>query len=194
MKTQQVKTSSFRVLVAALSLGLLLGGVSLAQAESHDRRGDQDRDFSRQTDRARDNARDSSAHPGQFNGKDSRRVRHQAPAVGTVIARIPTGHIRISIGGIPCFLVGETYYRPVRRGYQVMEAPRHQANRGRVAVEIKRLNIRSGPGRQFPVIAVAHRGETLHVAGSTPGWQYVQLSQGRYGWVMSRYTQAPARG
>jgi hypothetical protein len=44
------------------------------------------------------------------------------------------------------------------------------------------------------VIAVARRGETLHVAGSTPGWQYVQLAQGRYGWVMSRFTEAPARG
>jgi uncharacterized protein YgiM (DUF1202 family) len=194
MKTQQRKNSTFRAMVATLSLGLLLGGVTLAQAESHDRRGAQDRDFSRQTNHARDNARDSSSHRGHFKGKDSKRVRHQAPAVGTLVARIPNGHIRISIGGIPCFLVGETYYRPVRRGYQVMEAPRHQSNRGRVAVEIKRLNIRSGPGRQFPVIAVAHRGETLHVAGSTPGWQYVQLSQGRYGWVMSRLTQASARG
>jgi uncharacterized protein YgiM (DUF1202 family) len=194
MKTQQVKNSSFRAMVAALSIGLLFGGVTLAQAESHNRRETRDRDSSRQTNHDRNNARDSSSYRGHFKGKDSGRVRHQAPAVGSFVARIPNGHIRISIGGIPCFLVGETYYRPMRRGYQVVEAPRHRSNRGRVAVEIKRLNVRSGPGSQYPVIAVAHRGETLHVAGSAPGWQYVQLSQGRYGWVMSRFTQAPARG
>ncbi|HKK13209.1 MAG TPA: SH3 domain-containing protein, partial [Gammaproteobacteria bacterium] len=50
------------------------------------------------------------------------------------------------------------------------------------------LNVRAGPGLEFTVIARVERGVSLAVFGSGPGWYYVRLPDGQYGWVMTQYT------
>jgi uncharacterized protein YgiM (DUF1202 family) len=67
----------------------------------------------------------------------------------------------------------------------------------RMSVTTHILNVRSGPGLNFSVISYVYRGNLLTINGSAPGWLYVQLPNGRFGWVMAQYTaqiSPPARG
>jgi uncharacterized protein YgiM (DUF1202 family) len=59
---------------------------------------------------------------------------------------------------------------------------------GRVSVEIYALNVRSGPGLQYAVTGYVCRDDILVVYNHVPGWLYVQLPSGRFGWVMPEYT------
>jgi hypothetical protein len=66
-----------------------------------------------------------------------------------------------------------------------------------VAVATQRLNVRSGPGMDFPVIGRVYQGDLLLTRGSAPAWIYVRLPDGNFGWVMSEYispTAFPAKG
>ena len=92
------------------------------------------------------------------------------------------------------------YPRPVVANYTVIDPPREVVVRevlvttkdsgGRVVVTAPRLNVRSGPGRGYTVIGVIDQGTSLDVAGNAPGWLYVDLGDGRHGWVQQAYTAA----
>ena len=67
----------------------------------------------------------------------------------------------------------------------------------RMSVITHTLNVRSGPGMNFPVINYAYQGNLLTINGKAPGWLYVQLPNGQFGWVMAKYTtqiSPPAKG
>jgi uncharacterized protein YgiM (DUF1202 family) len=67
----------------------------------------------------------------------------------------------------------------------------------RMSVTTHTLNVRSGPGMNFPVINYAYRGNLLTINGKASGWLYVQLPDGQFGWVMAKYTaqiSPPAKG
>ncbi|RIK34783.1 MAG: hypothetical protein DCC55_32335 [Chloroflexi bacterium] len=51
------------------------------------------------------------------------------------------------------------------------------------------LNVRSGPGVQFPPLAVVAGGQTVTMLGRSPatGWIQIQLPDWRAGWVNGRY-------
>lgn len=55
---------------------------------------------------------------------------------------------------------------------------------------VRLLNLRSGPGLDEEVIGQANFGEILGVIGAAPEWLYVKTQTGKYGWVMTQYTQA----
>ncbi len=91
---------------------------------------------------------------------------------------------------------------PRRQASVVMEAPPVAVQppvkkRKRVSVNAKRLNVRVRPDRHAQVIAISFKGTTLKVHGKAPGWIYVKLPSGQFGWVMARYTRSsypPAKG
>lgn len=119
---------------------------------------------------------------------------------GAIVATLPLGHVSVSIGGIGYFLADGVYYRPYHTGgYEVVtppvvpvapvSAPAPTPTQS-VMVRISALNVRSGPGGNFSVVGEVFSGDSLVVHGTAPGWYYVQLPNGQYGWVMNRYVTA----
>lgn len=110
---------------------------------------------------------------------------------GAIVASLPIGHVRVTIGGIGYFLADGVYYRPYSGGgYQVVAAPVPAAPVGTtssVSVTVGALNLRSGPGISFSVIGQIYQGASLFVHGKSPGWYYVETPDGHYGWVMRTY-------
>ena len=64
-----------------------------------------------------------------------------------------------------------------------------KANYGTVIVTAAELNMRSGPGPDRAIVGKVRKGDVLAVIDSIPSWFYVRLPDGRYGWVMDRYTK-----
>lgn len=116
-----------------------------------------------------------------------------APPVGVVVASLPVGALTLHIGGVVYFLAGGIYYRHGPYGYVVVTAPQPVPDTvgsaiQRVIVQAPLLNVRSGPGLEFSVVGRIEQGVSLPVFGSGPGWYYVRLPDGQYGWVMAQYT------
>lgn len=119
------------------------------------------------------------------------------PPVGAVVATLPLGSVTLNIGGVFYSRYDDVYYRPVGRGYQVVNAPYYApAAPGGSVVKVwaSTLNVRSGPGRHFGVIGQAWQGQRLIVSAQAPGWYLVRLPNGLSGWVMSEYTHAFGAG
>jgi len=112
--------------------------------------------------------------------------------LGAVVVSLPVGFVRLVIGGAPYFWYEGVYYREVPSGYEVVEPPLQVEQEipasEQVSVTANLLNVRSGPGMNYPVIMRIYRGTVLAVRGHAPGWFYVELPTGRFGWVMSGYT------
>jgi uncharacterized protein YgiM (DUF1202 family) len=54
---------------------------------------------------------------------------------------------------------------------------------GRAAVTPDVLNVRSGPGMNYPIVGHVFKGTVLEIQGNAPGWLYVVLPAGNFGWV-----------
>ncbi len=122
--------------------------------------------------------------------------------VGAILAGVPVGSVTFSLGNTPYWYYGGVYYRRVPSGYIVVDAPpdavitQESDDRDdigpvvgeRVSVTTRSLNVRSGPGRNHAVIAHLQYGTTLVVRGYSPGWLYVELPHGRFGWIMKKFT------
>lgn len=96
-----------------------------------------------------------------------------------------------------CPLVVVTPAPPVVVPEPTVVAPPGQTPSSAVMVNAARLNIRSGPGYQNPVVAVVQRGASLAVHAIDQGWLYVQSPSGRFGWVARQFTSpvaSPASG
>lgn len=116
-----------------------------------------------------------------------------APPIGVVLTTLPAGAISLRIGGVGYFLAGGVYYRHSPQGYVVVTAPQPvpgvvTTGVQQVVVQAAILNVRSGPGLEFSVVSRAQQGVALAVFGDAPGWYYVRLPDGMYGWVMAQYT------
>lgn len=133
------------------------------------------------------------------------------PPVGAIIASIPAGFQVVVIGGLTYYCYGGAYYQRVPSGYIVVEAPPGvitverpsaliqvpETARGRVSVTANTLNVRSGPGSNRPVIHQVYQGNILAIYGNAPGWLYVKLPSGKFGWVIQKFTaqvSPPASG
>jgi len=117
--------------------------------------------------------------------------------VGAVVAAIPIGCVTFFVGGHSYYYYGGVYYRRVPSGYVVVEAPRQSVIVDQVpspgvgesvSVTAAILNVRSGPGKNHPVIHHVRQGDRLLIEGHAPGWFYVKLPSGRFGWVMTEFT------
>lgn len=116
------------------------------------------------------------------------------PPRGAVVVSLPMGYRHWVAGGVSYYNWGNVYYRRVPAGYQVTEppvqAPPAYMGGERVWVNIPVLNVRSGPGVDHRVVRQVNQGDELFVQDEIPGWLYVQLPDGRFGWVMTEYTTA----
>lgn len=57
---------------------------------------------------------------------------------------------------------------------------------GYLIVNVGALNVRSGPGVQYTILATVAGGDELHVIGQNDGrenWWYVELANGQRGWI-----------
>jgi uncharacterized protein YraI len=59
-------------------------------------------------------------------------------------------------------------------------------------VSVSNLNVRSGPGTNYPSFAVVHYGQVLYLLGrnESTSWLQVRLGNGQQGWVMRQYVSA----
>jgi hypothetical protein len=119
--------------------------------------------------------------------------------VGAIVAYLPIGFTSVVIGGIPYYYYDNVYYQRVPSGYIIAEPPPEAqglppavepppAEEGQVTVTAELLNVRSGPGLDQPILSQVVRGTVLIIQGSAEGWYYVQLPDGQFGWVMTKFT------
>jgi hypothetical protein len=126
--------------------------------------------------------------------------------LGAVVVGLPIGAMALLIGGFTYYVYNDVYYRRVPEGYVVVEqptevvvakeaspvVPSHQNAGETVAVTATLLNVRSGPGLDFPVVRQVRRHDSLVVHGYAPDWLYVKMPDGCFGWVMLKFTSAHA--
>ena len=140
-------------------------------------------------------------HKGVFYRRGPSGFRVVDPPFGVLVLSIPLGAAALLIGGITYYAYRGIYYRRVVGGYSVVEPPAEPVVKNispvvpseesigeTVSVTVPLLNVRSGPGSNFPVILQAHEGELLVVHGYAPDWLYVKSQDSRFGWVMLKYT------
>jgi hypothetical protein len=127
----------------------------------------------------------------------------QAP-VGAVVFSLPIGAMALLVGGITCYLYNDVYYRRASQGYVVVEqppgvvavketspvVPSHQTAGETVTITAARLNVRSGPGLNFPVVQYIRKLEAVWINGYAPEWLYVELPDCSFGWLMLEFTSA----
>jgi len=130
-------------------------------------------------------------------------VAVRAP-LGAVVVSIPIGARAVLFGGVTFYVSNDVYYRKVPGGYRIVERPSHagalqeaspvepsQRVPGKmVKVQAHKLNVRSGPGLNFPVVHQVRKHQTLSIHGYAPEWLYVEMTDGTFGWVMLKYTSA----
>lgn len=118
------------------------------------------------------------------------------PPVGVVVTTLPFGYTSFIWNDVEYYTYAGIYYRPTYGGYVVVEAPDDLPCPWEidpppvdfVMVNTEILNVRSGPGVDFPVIEQVMYGERLYVLGVYEDWYYVRLGNGRKGWVLAYYT------
>jgi uncharacterized protein YgiM (DUF1202 family) len=144
--------------------------------------------------------KDYVIHRGHFYRKEPRGYVAVSIPVGSVVASLPGGFLSVTIGGVNYWHADGVYIRRVSMGFAVVAPPVVQpvlpagpaplpSDVPSVAVDVPLLNVRSGPGLEFPVIAVVSQGQLLDIRGDSPGWYYIQGPDGSFGWVMDRLTR-----
>ncbi len=134
-------------------------------------------------------------HQGHFYRRGPRGYLSVRAPFGAMVMSLPLGSVRVTVGGLDYWMADGIYFRPELQGYRVVTAPLLPASgQGAIAVEVPSLNVRSGPGLDFPVVAQAVQPEVLAVIGNAPGWYYVQLPDREVGWVMARFTRPLPQG
>ena len=142
-------------------------------------------------------------HDGVFYRRGTSGFIVVAPPIGALVLSLPLGAMALLIGGITYYLCDGIYYHSVPGGYEVVEPPDKPVAKERspvvpleesvgdtVSVVVPLLNVRSGPGSDFPVIFQVHEGESLIVHGYAPDWLYVKSKDNEFGWVMLIYTSS----
>ncbi|RJX29514.1 MAG: hypothetical protein C4525_14395 [Desulfarculus sp.] len=127
------------------------------------------------------------------------------PPRGFFVRALPIGFATLVIAGLTYYTLAGIYYRPAPNGYVVVDPPAGvvvtspppppmvapSAPQGTAMVTAPLLNVRSGPGYNYPVTATVNQGFNLTVYGQQPGWLYVQTPGGQFGWVAQRFTNMP---
>lgn len=120
----------------------------------------------------------------------------QAP-LGAIVLSLPIGAYDVAVGGSKYSVYGGVYYRHVPNGYEVVKKPYmgeaycstddDYKDLKQVMVVPPILNVREGPGMNHPVVYKVYRNDVLKIIGEAPGWVYVSLPHGEFGWVMKEY-------
>ncbi len=118
--------------------------------------------------------------------------------IGAIVYSLPVGYTRVVHSNTYYYCYDDVYYRKVPSGYQVVDSPAAPVavaapafDRGDwVQVTAPNLNVRTGPGYDFPIKDVAPQYSQLEVmGGSTGGWVYVRISGENFGWVSTAYVE-----
>lgn len=57
------------------------------------------------------------------------------------------------------------------------------------------VNMRAGPGAEFPLVSWLPRSTSVRIVGCTSGWRWCDIVSGRTrGWIHSRYLSGVVRG
>lgn len=124
---------------------------------------------------------------------------------------LPAAAVAITIAGLTYYTYNGVYYRPGPQGYVVVPPPgpvvystpppvvyappapppmaSSVPSQGSVVVISSTLNLRSGPGYNYAVVAVVQQGSNLAVMSSTGAWLSVQTEDGQVGWVAAKFTR-----
>jgi len=131
--------------------------------------------------------------------------------IGAIITSLPIGFSIVIADRNTYFYYNDVYYKRVPSGYVVVDPPttagvikeapsqdeQPEPIGNRLVVNTERLNVRSGPGENFDIMYEVLKGDSLEVLGNSPGWVYVKLPSGKFGWVQVKYTEPenpPAKG
>jgi hypothetical protein len=139
-------------------------------------------------------------HGGRFYRPYGRRYIVVPPPRRLIVPWLPIGCATLLIAGITYFTYLGVYYQRVPTGYMVVAPPAGapppvvSPSYSSVTVISAALNVRQGPGSNYPVLYVVNLGDTLSVLASAPGWLYVQTATGQQGWVDQRFTNPFAPG
>lgn len=117
--------------------------------------------------------------------------------IGARIHALPEAAVMVAIvGAIAYWTYAGAYYQKVSDGYMVVTRPvtpitpdaaiAWEGDQVRVIAAL--LNVRSGPGREHPVVRQVQQGVFLTVRSSSTDWYYVKLPDDTFGWVMVKYT------
>lgn len=111
---------------------------------------------------------------------------------GAIITALPVGYKTVIVNGSKEYFVYRgVYYRKIPAGYVAETSDPEPASQGtstdKVIVTASALNLRTGPGLQHPSHGQVLKGDTLKVLGNAPGWLYVQLPSGKFGWAIKQF-------
>ncbi len=146
-------------------------------------------------------------HGGHFYRPEKGWYRPVHPPAGIFINALPIAAVTLIVAGLTYYCYDSIYYRRVSGGYLVVDLPENTDTQvvgsslsgllavgTRVSVNVNVLNVRSGPGKSYPVTAHVNYGNRLVIKGNAPDWLYVRLPDGRHGWVMMRFVSLAGTG
>jgi len=119
-----------------------------------------------------------------------------AAPIDARVHALPAAAVMVTIGAIAYWTYAGVYYQKVSDGYMVVARPVKPVTPDdaiawegdQIRVTAALLNVRSGPGRDHPVIRQVKQGDLLTVRSSSTDWYYVKLPDDSFGWVMVKYT------
>lgn len=133
-------------------------------------------------------------HRGRFYRPHGRGYVVVPPPRRLIVPWLPIGCATLLLAGITYYTYLGVYYQRVPTGYMVVAPPVGtpppvvSPAYSSLTVVSAALNVRQGPGANYPVLSVVTLGDTLKVLATAPGWLYVQTATGQTGWVDQRYT------
>ena len=62
-----------------------------------------------------------------------------------------------------------------------------------IVVKTDNVNLRTGPGTKFAKVGKANKGQQFTVAKESGGWYYVNIGQGKFGWIIAQYVSVSSK-
>jgi hypothetical protein len=142
------------------------------------------------------------SHRGVFDRDRGFRFHHQDRFPrGSVFWSVPFGAEVFLFGGLTYFWWDDIWYRSLEDRYVVVDSPYDEeivdqapviapstiGDGEQMVITEELLNVRSGPGLDYPEVYVLHSGDIVTVHGYDSDWLYITNSKDENGWIMSEY-------
>jgi hypothetical protein len=147
-------------------------------------------------------------HRGVFDRDRGFRFNHRDHFPrGSVFWSVPFGAEVFLFGGLTYFWWNDIWYCGIGSEYVVVDSPydtdvvdqapvvaSSPAGDGQqMVITEELLNVRSGPGSDYPVVYVLHSGDVVTVHGYDSVWLYITNSNDENGWIMNQYASPVAK-
>jgi hypothetical protein len=141
-------------------------------------------------------------HRGVFDRDRGFRFHHRDRfPIGSTFWCVPFGAEMFFFGAFTYYLWDDIWYRGIGDEYVVVDspydttvvdqapvvAPSTLGDGEQMVITEELLNVRSGPGSDYPVVYVLHAGDVVTVHGYNSDWVYITNSNDENGWIMSQY-------